>query len=201
MSWVVVPLCLDLLSSTYWTFCFPPSPLLRWHRWWTHSGVTHPTVQPVRISSPHHWTAHKLRSSTVHVLSPYSHFDQPIYHSVPHIRLPFCNLSALVESVGGAYMRDLTFYLAHTPPLPVPRVDVDTGTLYYRPIEAADLPSLLILSSPKPQKLDGKDRLTEVGHHVDSGIFQAFRGFSLSMWCCWLTPLANMLVIDGRRIP
>ena len=53
----------------------------------------------------------------------------------------------LVDSVGGAYMRDLTFYLANTPSLPVPRLDVDIGTLYYRPIEAADLPSLLILSS------------------------------------------------------
>ena len=55
---------------------------------------------------------------------------------------------ALVESVGGgAYMQDLTFYLVNTPPLPVPRLDIDIGTLHYRPIEAADLPSLLILSS------------------------------------------------------
>jgi len=81
-------------------------------------------------------------------------------------------------------MRDLTFYLANTPPLLVPRLDVDIGKLYYRPIEAADLPSLLILSSPELQKLDGQDRLTEVGHSVDSGIFQAFRGFVLSMCCC-----------------
>ena len=29
---------------------------------------------------------------------------------------PFATL-ALVENVGGAYMRDLTFYLANTPPL------------------------------------------------------------------------------------
>jgi len=50
----------------------------------------------------------------------------------------FANLT-LVESVGGAYMRDLTFYLVNTPLLPVPRLDVDI-TLYYRPIEAADLP-------------------------------------------------------------
>jgi len=89
---------------------------------------------------------------------------------------PFATL-ALVENVGGAYMRDLTFYLANTPPLPVPRLDVDI-TLYYRPIEAADLPSLLV------QKLDGQDRLTEVGHSVDSGVFQVFRGFVLSMCCC-----------------
>ena len=89
-------------------------------------------------------------------------------------------------------MRDLTFYLVNTSPLPVPRLDVNIGTLYYRPIEAADLPSLLI------QKLDGQDRLTEIGHSVDTGVFQAFRGFVLSMCCCWLTPLANMLAIDGE---
>ena len=74
----------------------------------------------------------------------------------------------LVESIGEAYMRDPTFYLANTPPLPVPRLDVDMETLYCRPIEAANLPSLLILLSPEPQKLDGQDRLTEVGHSVDS---------------------------------
>ena len=66
---------------------------------------------------------------------------------------------ALVESAGGAYMQDVTFYLANTPPLPVSRLDVNIGTLYYRPVEAADLPSLLILlsQSPEPQKLDGQD--------------------------------------------
>ena len=108
-----------------------------------------------------------------------------MYRSVSHIRPRFATL-ALVESVGGAYMRDLTFYLANTPPLPVPRLDVDIGTLYYRPVEAADLPSLLILlsRSPEPQILNGQDRLTEVGHSVDSSIFQAFRGFVLSMCCC-----------------
>jgi len=76
-------------------------------------------------------------------------------------------------------MRDLTFYLANTPPLPVPCLDVDIGTLYYRPIEAADLPSLLILSSRslEPQKLNGQDQLTEVGHSVDSRLV-------LSMCCC-----------------
>ena len=59
----------------------------------------------------------------------------------------------LVESVGGAYMRDLTFYPANTPPLPLPRLDVDI-TLYYRPIEAADLPRYYLV-----QKIDGQDRL------------------------------------------
>jgi len=95
-------------------------------------------------------------------------------------------------------MQDLTFYLANTPPLPLPRLDVDIGTLYYRRIEVADLPSLLILSSPEPQKLDGQDRLTKVGYSVDSGVFQAFRRFVFSMCCCWLTLHANTLAIDGE---
>ena len=96
-------------------------------------------------------------------------------------------------------MQDLTFYLANTPPLPVPRLDVDIGTLYYRPIEADDLPSLLILSSPKPQKLDGQDQLTEVGHSVDSGVFQAFRRFVLSMCCC--TDTTRKHACDRQQIP
>jgi len=46
-----------------------------------------------------------------------------IYRSVPHIHPPFATL-VLVKNVGGAYMPDLTFYLASTPPLLVPRLDV-----------------------------------------------------------------------------
>jgi len=49
----------------------------------------------------------------------------PNYHSVPHIRPPFFNLSASRKrGGGGAYMQDLTFYLANMPPLPVPHLDV-----------------------------------------------------------------------------
>jgi len=100
---------------------------------------------------------------------------------VSRIYAPRFATLALVENVGGgAYMQDLTFYLANTPPLPVPRLVVDIGTLYYRQVEAADLPSLLTLLSPELQKLNGQDRLTEVGHSIDSGVFQAFRGFVLS---------------------
>ena len=44
---------------------------------------------------------------------------------VSRIYAPRFATLALVESVGGAYMRDLTFYLANTPPLPVTRLDVD----------------------------------------------------------------------------
>ena len=38
-------------------------------------------------------------------------------------------------------MQDLTFYLANTPPLPVPHLDVNIIHV----LQAADLPSLLIL--------------------------------------------------------
>ena len=78
-------------------------------------------------------------------------------------------------------MRDLTFYLTNTPPLPGPHLDVDIGTLYYRHRSA--FASLVL------QKLDGQDRLTEVGHSVDGGVFQALRG---------LTPLADTLAIVGE---
>ena len=51
-------------------------------------------------------------------------------------------------------------------------------------------------------KLDGQDRLTEVGHSVDDGFFQAFRRFVLSM--CYsidATRGSDMLAINRRRIP
>ena len=62
---------------------------------------------------------------------------------VSRIYAPRFATLTLVERVGGTYMWGLTFYLANTPPLLVPRLDVDI-TLYYRPIEAANLPSLLV---------------------------------------------------------
>ena len=51
-------------------------------------------------------------------------------------------------------MRDLTFYLANTPPLPGPRLDVDIGTLYYRSWFDTDLPSLLLSSRNSMVKID-----------------------------------------------
>ena len=45
-------------------------------------------------------------------------------------------------------MWDLTFYLANTPPLPGPHLDVDIGTLYHRPIEASSTPIYLHFSPP-----------------------------------------------------
>ena len=97
---------------------------------------------------------------------------------------------ALVESVGGAYKRDLTFYLANTPPPPGPRLDVDMGTLYYRQLqklvtEAGPTPISLRFSCPP--EIDGQERLTEVG------VFKALRGF---VQCAIaLTPLADKVAI------
>ena len=100
------------------------------------------------------------------------------YCSVPDIRPLFCNLSAS-QKRRGAYMRDLTFYLANMPPLPVPCLNVDTGTLNYILLQKlarhqSAFTSLL-------QKLNGQYWLTEVGHSVDGGVFQALLEFVLSM--------------------
>ena len=67
----------------------------------------------------------------------------------------FANL-ALVESVRGTYMQDLTFYRAYTPPLPGPRLDVDIGTLRYsrRSWFDMDRPSLLLSSRNSMVKID-----------------------------------------------
>ena len=94
-------------------------------------------------------------------------------------------------------MRDLTFYSVHMPPLPGPHLDVDIGTLCYsrRSWFDTDWPSLLL----SPQKLNGQDRLTEVDHSVDGGIFQALRGFVLSMYYSIDTTHGN--ACDRRRIP
>ena len=54
---------------------------------------------------------------------------------------------ALVESIGGAYMRDLTFYLANVPLLPGPRLDVDIGILQ-TVTEAGSTPICLRFSCP-----------------------------------------------------
>ena len=107
-----------------------------------------------------------------------------MYRSVPHIRPLFCNLSASRKHMGGLYAGSDILSREYAPSSSAtPRCwHGYIGTLYYTPIEAADLPSLLILSSPEPQKLDGQDRLTEICHSVDSSIFQAFRGFVLSKY-------------------
>jgi len=69
---------------------------------------------------------------------------------------------ALVKSVGGACMWDLTFYLANTPPLPGPRLDADIGTvLYHRPVTEADLTPICLCFSCPPET--GRSRSTDRG--------------------------------------
>jgi len=77
-------------------------------------------------------------------------------------------------------MRDLTFYLVNTPPLLGPCLDVDIGTLYYRPLQKL-VRHRSAFASLVLQKLDGQNRLTEVGHSIESSVFQALHGFVLSM--------------------
>jgi len=107
-------------------------------------------------------------------------------------RPPFAIL-ALVENVGGAYMRDLTFYPANTPPLPVPRLDVHR-ILLQTDTEAGSTRSYTGLS-PETRISFGQDRLREVGHSVDGGVFQALPRFVRSM-CC--STRANTLAVDGE---
>ena len=93
---------------------------------------------------------------------------------------PFATL-ALVENVGGAYMRDVTFYLPNMPPLPVPCIDVDILILQ-TDTEAGWTRSYTGLSRPPETRIPfGQDRLREVGHSVDGDIFQALPGFVCSM--------------------
>ena len=113
------------------------------------------------------------------------------YRSVPHIRPPFCNLNASRKHRGGLYAGSDILSREYAP------FSGATTRCWHNIIlqtdrSCRDLPSQLV------QKLDERDRLTEVGHSVDSGVFQAFRGFVLSMCCCWLTPLADTLAIDGK---
>ena len=86
-------------------------------------------------------------------------------------------------------MWHLTFNLANTPPLPEPRLNVDTELVRHRSAFAS-----LVL-----QKLDGQDRLTEIGHSVDGGVSQALRGFVLSM--CYSIDSSHKHACDRWRIP
>ena len=73
-------------------------------------------------------------------------------------------------------MRDLTFYLAITPPLPVPRLDVH---VLPSDTEAGSTHSYTSLSRPPETRIPfSQDLLREVGHghSVNGGIFQALPG-------------------------
>jgi len=78
-------------------------------------------------------------------------------------------------------MRDLTFYLAKTPPLPLLRLDVDIGTLLQTNRNWSTLVRLRFSHPPETQIAFGQDRLTEVGYGIDGDVFQALLGFFLSM--------------------
>jgi len=68
---------------------------------------------------------------------------------------------------------------------------------YYRPI-AGSTRSYTGLALPRPLETRipfGQDRLREVDHSVDGGVFQALPGFFRSM-CC--SSRAKMLAIDGE---
>jgi len=111
---------------------------------------------------------------------------------VSRIYAPRFATLALVESAGGAYMRDLTFYLANTPPLPVPRLDIGIGTLLQtdRSCQSALATNSVVPQGPETRWSRSTDRGWPQRRQRH---FQAFRGFVLSMCCCWLTPLANTL--------
>ena len=96
---------------------------------------------------------------------------------------------------GGAYMWDLTFYLANTPPLLGPRLDVDIGTLNYRLLQKL-VRHWSAFASLVLQKVNGQ---TEVGDSVDGGVFQALHGF-VFQHAIALTPLADTLVIVGELL-
>jgi len=115
---------------------------------------------------------------------------------VSRIYAPRFATLVLAENVGGTYMRDLTFCLANTPPLPVPRLDMLDVHILQTDTEAGSTCSYTSLSRPPETRIPfGQDRLREVGHSVDGSVFQALPGFVRSMCCSIRT---NTLVIDGE---
>jgi len=76
-----------------------------------------------------------------------------LYTVVFRICAPCFVTLALVKNVGGAYMRDLTFYLAYTPPLPVPRLDVHILQTDTRDTEAGSTRSYTSLSRPPETRI------------------------------------------------
>ena len=74
-------------------------------------------------------------------------------------------------------MRDLTFYLANTPPLPFPRLDVD---ILQTDTEAGSTRSYTGLSHPPETQIPfGQDRLRVIGHRVDGGVSKHSPGLSV----------------------
>ena len=111
------------------------------------------------------------------------------YRSV-HIHPPFYNLNSS-RKCKGAYMQDLTFYLAKTPPLPVLRLDVDIGESSYVRL---GLPPLLSSSRNSNTFWSRSTNRGWPRHRC----FQALLGFFLSMCCSIDSICANTLAIDGK---
>jgi len=85
-----------------------------------------------------------------------------IYTVVSRIYDPYFATLVLVEhgGWGGLYAGSDILYRKYTPLL-VPCLDIDVGTLYYRPIEAGSTPVCLCFSRPPEPRLPfGQDRLT-----------------------------------------
>ena len=81
----------------------------------------------------------------------------------------------------------------------MPHLDIDIGTLYYRPVEAGLTPVCLRFSHPPETRIPcGQDQLTEVGHSVDGSVFQALHRFVLSM--CYSIDTTREHAYDRWRI-
>ena len=121
------------------------------------------------------------------------------YSSVPHIRPLFCNLSASRKRRGGLYAGSENLSREYAPSSgATPRCL--HRTLYYGLFNSL-LQKLIrqrsALAFLVVQKLDDQDRLTEVSHSVDGGIFQALRGFVLSM--CYSIDITHGHACDCRQ--
>ena len=89
-------------------------------------------------------------------------------------------------------MQDLTFYLMN---MPLSRGHAQMLTLDYI-TDRQLVRHRCAFASLVLQKVDVQDRLTEVGHSLDGGVFQVLRGFVLSIYC----RIDTTLVIIGELL-
>ena len=102
-----------------------------------------------------------LPATPTHSVRKYGFFSEPIgrdkwrstatYRSVPHIRPPFCNLSASRKR--GLYAGSDILSCEYVPSSGA-RLDVYIGTLHYKSWFDTDLPSLLLSSRNSMVKID-----------------------------------------------
>ena len=136
-------------------------------------------------STPHH----------LHTIITYCHIQVHTHTVVSCLYTPLFATLALVESVGGAISGIWHFILRIRPLF---QGYVYMVTLYYRSLQKL-VQHRSAFASLVLQKLDGQDRLTEVGHSVDGSVFQALRGFVLSM--CYSIDTTRWHACDCWRIP